>query len=236
MQETMQSVGASLPSMLARMRLRLTLLVLVASLPFVLWSVLPVGSSAQDPGKMQKKIDRNQSLIGGHKAKERVLTTDISRQTSKISSLESDITRLSARQQKLQTSLDDKRAELAVVQRKLREESARLTRLRARLLVVRRALANRLVELYKADAPDAITVVLESEGFADLLTRADFMERVSRQDSKIMTIVADAKAEATTTAKKLDSLEKQQAKVAQQIEDQRDEVSTVRVGLVDRRD
>src|SRR3954465_5362873 len=102
MQETMQSVGASLPSMLARMRLRLTLLVLVTSLPFVLWSVLPVGSSAQDPGKIQKKIDPRQSLIGGHKAKERVLTSDISSQTKRINDLQSDITRLSTRQQTLQ--------------------------------------------------------------------------------------------------------------------------------------
>src|SRR3954454_2133197 len=125
MQESVQAPGHGLPSMLARMRLRLTLLVLVASLPFVLWSVLPVGSSAQDPSKIQKKIDRNNSLIGGHKAKERVLTTDISRQTNKINALESDITRLSARQQKLQTSLDAKRAELAVVQGKLRSERAR---------------------------------------------------------------------------------------------------------------
>src|ERR1044072_6306994 len=103
MQETVQSARASLPRMLRLMPLRLTLRVLVASLPFVLWSVLPVGSSAEDPSKIQKKIDRNNSLIGGHKAKERVLTTDISRQTSKINSLESDITRLSARQQELQT-------------------------------------------------------------------------------------------------------------------------------------
>ncbi|MDA0163901.1 peptidoglycan DD-metalloendopeptidase family protein [Solirubrobacter ginsenosidimutans] len=218
------------------MRLRLTLLVLVTSLPFVLWSVLPVGSSAQNPGTIQKKIDRSQSLIGGHKAKERVLTTDISSQTKRINDLQSDITRLSTRQQTLQTSLDQKRAQLAVVQRKLREERARLTRLRARLLVVRRALADRLVQLYKADAPDAITVVLESDGFADLLNRADFMERVSRQDSKIMGVVASAKTDATTTAKKLDGLEKQQAKVTKDIQNQRDEVSTVRVGLVDRRD
>ena len=94
------------------------------------------------------------------------------------------------------------------MQRELRQERARLTRLRARLLVVRRALAARLVELYKADAPDAITVVLESDGFADLLTRTEFMERVSRQDAKIMDIVADAKADATATAKRLDTLEK----------------------------
>ena len=37
------------------------------------------------------------------------------------------------------------------MQRKLRQERARLTRLRARLLVVRRALAQRLLDLYKAD-------------------------------------------------------------------------------------
>jgi peptidoglycan DL-endopeptidase CwlO len=222
--------------MRARMRLRLSLLALVASLPFVLWSVLPVFSEAQSPGKIQSKIDRNQSLIGGHKARERVLTSDIAGQTRRINGLEGDITRLSTRQQKLQTSLDRKRAELAIVQRRLREERARLTRLRARLLVVRRALAQRLVELYKADAPDAITVVLESEGFADLLTRTEFMERVSRQDAKIMNIVANAKADAAATSKRLDKLEKREARVARQIESERDEVSTIRVGLVDRRD
>ena len=90
--------------MARRMRLRLTLLALVASLAFVLWSVLPVGSEAQSPGQIQKKIDRNKSLIGGHKARERVLTGDISGQTRRINTLEGDITRLSNRQQKLQTS------------------------------------------------------------------------------------------------------------------------------------
>ncbi|HWK25825.1 MAG TPA: peptidoglycan DD-metalloendopeptidase family protein [Solirubrobacter sp.] len=219
------------------MRLRLILLALVAGLPFVLWSVLPVGSSAdQSPGQIQRKIDRNHSLIGGHKARERVLTTDISAQTRRIDGLESDITRLSARQQKLQSSLDAKRAELASVQRRLRDERARLTRLRARLLEVRKLLAARLVELYKADAPDMMTVVLEADGFADLLTRTEFMERVSRQDAKIMQIVADAKQDATATAARLDALERRQAKVTAQIEAQRDEVSSVRSGLVDRRD
>src|SRR3954470_22992172 len=104
------------------MRLRLALAAFLAvALPFALWSVLPVGSSAdQSPGQIQKKIDRNQSLIGGHKARERVLTTDISQQSTRINTLQSDITRLSAKQAKLQNSLDKKRAQLAVVQRNLR--------------------------------------------------------------------------------------------------------------------
>ena len=211
--------------------------VLAVALPLVLWSVVPVGSSAaQSPGKIQEKIDRNQSLIGGHKAKERVLTSDISSKTKRINSLESDISRLSARQQKLQTSLERKREELAAVQRRLRSERARLARLKARLLVVRRALAERLVTLYKADKPDIITVVLESKGFEDLLTRTEFMTRISRQDAKIMNTVATAKRDATATEARLDKLEARAAKVAASIEAERDEVSTVRVGLVDRRE
>ena len=219
-----------------RMRVRLFLLVAVVAAPLLLWSLLPVGSTAQSPGELQKKIDRNNSLIGGHKARERVLTSDISQQTRRIDALQSDISRLSARQQKLQTSLDAKREELAAVQRRLRQERARLTRLRARLIVVRRALAERLVYLYKADPPDAVTVVLESDGFADLVSRTEFMTRVSKQDAKIMNIVSEAKEDATATEARLDRLEKREKKVAAQIESERDQVSSVRVGLVGRRD
>src|SRR3954451_11637569 len=220
-----------------RMRSRLTLLLLAVVLPVALWAALPVGSSAgQTPGQLQSKIDRKQSLIGGHQARERVLTTDIAGYTSKIRTLQSDITRLSARQQKLQTSLDAKRAELAKVQAELNSERARLARLKARLLVVRRTLAQRLVDLYKADRPDVVTVVLNSNGFEDLLERTEFMHRISQQDSRIMTVVRDAKAEETATEARLNTLERKQASGAKAIETQRDQVSTVRVSLVDRRD
>ena len=59
------------------MRLRLLVLAVVA--PIALWAVLPVLSSADDPspGQIQKQINRKQSLIGGHKKHERVLTSDI---------------------------------------------------------------------------------------------------------------------------------------------------------------
>jgi murein DD-endopeptidase MepM/ murein hydrolase activator NlpD len=219
------------------MRVRLVMwAALAVAAPFVLWSVLPVFSAAdQSPGQIQKKIDRNQSLIGGHKARERVLTTDISGQTKRIDALQSNIDTLSAKQDKLQTSLEQKRAKLAQVQNELRQERARLARLRARLLVVRRTLAARLTDIYKADEPDVVTVVLESNGFADLLEQTEFMSRISRQDSHIMNIVAAAKAESTDSAAKLDKLEKQAADVAKQIEAERDQVSSVRTTLVERR-
>lgn len=195
-----------------------------------------VAPAQQSSEQLQKKIDRKNSLIGGHKARERVLTSDIASQSNRIGALQTDIDKLSARQQKLQTSLDAKRSELAVVQRRLRTERARLTRLKERLTVVRRTLAQRLLDLYKAGDPDLISVVLDSNGFEDLLTRTEFMTRISKQDAKIMTIVATAKQDAAATEARLDKLEAREAKVAAAIESERDEVSTVRVGLVDRRE
>src|SRR5262249_755101 len=205
------------------MRLRLLVLAVVA--PVALWAILPVLSEGQTPGQIQSKINRKQSLIGGHKAHERVLTSDIEQYTDRIHALEGDIDKLSARQHKLQTSLDAKREELAAVQAKLRTERARLARLKARLLLVRRTLAQRLVALSKADHPDSVTVVLNSNGFEDLLERTEFMHRISQQDAHIMDVVRTAKADATSTEARLSTLEKTEAHVAAQIQQQRDQVS-----------
>jgi hypothetical protein len=78
--------------------------------------------------------------------------------------------------------------------------------------------------------------VLESDGFADLLERTEFMKRVSDQDSRIIDRVRTARAEAKKTAKHLAVLEKRQTRIANAIQARRDAVSRVRVQLVDRRD
>ena len=69
------------------------------------------------------------------------------------------------------------------------------------------ALAQRLVELYQADTPDLVTVILNANGFADLLERGDFMQRVSEQDQQIITIVRTARADATATEARLQTFE-----------------------------
>src|SRR4051812_8608941 len=194
--------------MARQMLLRLRVLIVVAAVPLVLWGVLPLVSSGQpSPNQLQHKIDRKEAQIRYHRGRERLLTSDISAYTHQISSLQSDITRLQTRQTRIEVDLAAKRAQLARIQERLRQERLRLIRLRARLAEARTALGKRLVELYKADQPDYVTVILESDGFADLLERTEFMQRVSSQDARIIGIVRAAKAEATATAKRLDRLE-----------------------------
>src|SRR5215210_3328786 len=203
---------------------RLGLLFAVASLPLVLWASLPVLS---DGSPLSSRIQQKRRAIEQKKGRERVLSSTVARYSHKIGALQSDITVLQRKQVRIQGDLDAKRAELARIQEELRQERIRLARLRARLAEARIALAGRLVELYKADKPDVVTVVLNSDGFADLLDRTEFMQRVSDQDARIIDRVRTARADAKRTAEHLDKLEKRQTKVAAAIEASRDEVARV---------
>jgi murein DD-endopeptidase MepM/ murein hydrolase activator NlpD len=220
---------------MARRMPRLRLLALVAAMPLLLWLAVPVLSNG-DPGSLPEKIDSKRSQIQAKKGRERVLTTTISRYSARISTLQGDITALQARQARIQADLDAKLAELARVQDRLRRERIRLARLRARLAEARTVLSKRLVEIYKADRPDVVTVILESDGFAELLERMEFMQRVSAQDTRIIARVQAAKAEAAATAKRLDALEERQRDVTAIVARRRDEVAAVKDSLVDRRE
>jgi murein DD-endopeptidase MepM/ murein hydrolase activator NlpD len=213
--------------------MRLRLLIAAVAIPFALWAFLPLGADGQS---LSSKIQRKRDQIEGKKSSERVLTASISTYSGRIRSLQGDITRLSVKQARIQGDLDRKLARLSQIQTELRAERARLTRLRARLAEARVTLSHRLVDLYKADNPDVLTVVLNSDGFADLLERSEFARRVGKQDNRIIVAVKLAKADATSTAKRLAGLEAEAKSVAASIQQRRDAVVQVKDDLASRRD
>ena len=207
------------------------LIIALAAIPLALWLFVPVASNGQ---QLQRKIEQKRRAIETRKKRERVLTSTIEGYSRRIGVLERDITTLRARQATIEADLGAKRAELAEIQRDLRSERARITRLRARVVEARAALSDRLVYLFKADEPDVVTVILESEGFADLLQRTSFMQRVSQQDARIIDRARDAKAEATAAEKKLDRTEARQRKVTAIVARHREEVAAIKNRLVGR--
>jgi len=218
---------------MARRMSRLRLVIAVAAMPLALWLAVPVLS---DGSPLSSRIQEKRRQIERKKGRERVLTTTISSYTKRIDVLQSDITVLQARQLRIETDLADKRDELARIQDELRRERIHLARLRARLAEARAALSERLVELYKADEPDVVTVILEADGFADLLERAEFMQRVSQQDARIIDRVRRAKAEAVAAEKRLDALEQRQREVTAEVARRAAEVDAVKDTLVERRE
>ncbi|MDP9376000.1 MAG: peptidoglycan DD-metalloendopeptidase family protein [Actinomycetota bacterium] len=184
---------------------------------------------------LQSKISKKRSQVKAKKQREQVLSSDVAKWSRKINVLQGDITTLQRRQFRLEADLSAKRTELTSIQARLRAERLRLVRLRARLAKGREALAVRLVELYKADKPDYVSVMLEADGYADLLERTEFMKRVSDQDRRIITYVVAAKEDAKRTAERLDKLEERQRYVTEVVEQRRDEVTAIKGKLVQRR-
>jgi murein DD-endopeptidase MepM/ murein hydrolase activator NlpD len=205
-------------------------------LPILLWVVLPAGTlGAGKLSEIQDRIQSTQNQIDRKKGKERVLTTQISQYNARINVLQGSITTLTVKVTRLQTDLDKKRALLSRIQSDLRYQRARLVRLRARLKQARHTLARRLVELYKSDRPDLVTVLLNSKGFADLIEREEFIRRIGEQDANIIDIVATAKADATESAARLEDLEAKQRKITAEVLEQRNEIADARGELLDQR-
>ena len=216
--------------------MRTRLLLSCAALALALWALAPLPSLGASPGsrlgRIQKKIDRTQGKIERRRGTERVLTTQISAYTQRIRVLQGRIDSLERRQAAVEADLARKRAELDRIQGRLRAERALLLRLRARLAEARAALAQRLRELYEADKPDIVTVILSANGFADLLERGEFMQRVSEQDRVIFTRVREAKARAVAAEARLAGLERRQRAVTRAVLARRDEIATVKQGLI----
>jgi murein DD-endopeptidase MepM/ murein hydrolase activator NlpD len=218
---------------MARRMPRLRLVIVVAAVPLLLWGILPVLSQGQG---LQGRIEKKRAQIDAKRGRERVLTTDITSLSRQIGALQSDITTLQTRQVRLEADLAAKRAELARIQERLRQERIRLARLRARLAESRTVLAARLVALYKAGEPDIVTVILKSDGFAQMLESTEFIQRIGEQDKRIIDAVRAAKAESAATAKRLDALEARQQRVTDAVAARRDEVVAVKTRLVSRRE
>jgi len=195
--------------------------------------VLPMpGSSAP----LSSRIDQKKQQIQSHKAKEGVLSTTIERFSSRIDAVQGEISATERRLNQVQTSLDRQKEKLLAVRNRLEAARDRLERLRSRLATARTVLAKRLVEIYKADTPDALTVILEADGFGDLLERAEFLKRISEQDREITDQVRGLRDKAQDQAVQLADLEEQEQVVAERILRERDQVAAVENKLVGARD
>jgi murein DD-endopeptidase MepM/ murein hydrolase activator NlpD len=203
------------------------------TLALAAYFLLPLpGTSAP----LKQRIERKRAEIQKVQQREGVLTTTIQRFSTRIEGLQGEIGATRERLERAQGSLDRQQAELLELRDRLEEARDRLERLRRELATARRVLAARLVEIYKADAPDALTVVLEADGFGDLLERAEFLDRISEQDREITERVRGLRDLARDQAVQLAHLEERERLVAEELLRQRNVIATAEEQLVSSRD
>jgi murein DD-endopeptidase MepM/ murein hydrolase activator NlpD len=185
---------------------------------------------------LSTRIDQKREQIERHRAKEGVLSTTIESFSTRIDAVQGEIAATERQLARVQSSLDRQKAKLLEVRNRLEEARDRLERLRSELATARRVLAKRLVEIYKADSPDALTVILSADGFGDLLERAEFLDRISDQDREITDRVRGLRDEAKDQAVELARLEEQEQLAAERILRERDQIAAVESQLVGARD
>jgi murein DD-endopeptidase MepM/ murein hydrolase activator NlpD len=93
-------------------------------------------------------------------------------------------------------------------------------------------LAKQLVNSYKSDNPDLMTVVLESSGFKDLLERLSFAQRIRKQDVQVVSQVRAARRAVAAQATKLGALEVRQQALTAAVLQQRNSLGQTKVSLV----
>jgi murein DD-endopeptidase MepM/ murein hydrolase activator NlpD len=168
---------------------------LVALACFAAVLLATAAAPAQD---LQSRLDEKQAELDSAKHQEGVLSTTIAGFTDQIDQLTGEVATLRNRE--------------AIVQQQLEETQARLGRERAELNILRdrfqksiRILKGRLVAIYKSDEPDALTVILQADGFDDLLERYQYLTSIEEQDSALVGRVRDLRVDTRNTVEQVRS-------------------------------
>lgn len=169
--------------------------ILVASILALLVAVLAFVASAP-AAELQERLDAKEAEIDEATGKQELLTTEISRFDDQIDQLTGEVAALRNREAVVQVELDEAQAQLEVEQDNLRI-------LRKRLGRSIDALEERLVEIYKAGEPNAISVVLESDGFDDALGRYEYLQSLQSQNSSIVGRVREIRDDTRDTVERV---------------------------------
>jgi murein DD-endopeptidase MepM/ murein hydrolase activator NlpD len=141
---------------------------------------------------LTERLDQTQSSLNRASTREGVLSSKISRESDTLRRLQGEVAVLRSREAEVAAQLRQKQAEL-------REAQKRLEILRAHLRRSVTILEDRLVEIYKSGNPDLITVLLNSDGFDDMVERAGYLQVIEDQDSTIVERVRDLRDQTQAT-------------------------------------
>jgi cell wall-associated NlpC family hydrolase len=173
--------------------------------------------------------------LAARRAKATDLRAAIAAETKRIEATNESVANAQERLAGLQQQVSAREAELASVQHGIVKARDHLSRLENRLHAASTALAANLVASYKDQEPDVVTVVLESHGFADMLERLQFMERIRKHDARVVGNTKTARREVLAETARLQKLLVRNQELVSQVREARDRAAAVQGALLTRR-
>ncbi len=218
-----------MPAASRRSRIRLVaVLVGATAAPLALWSALPLGASGANQAQVEGQIEQS-------KARESELRSAAARLAKLERIAERGVAVLQQRQAQAQSELDRYEAKLATTEERLAASRKRLASEQRRLQRDRTVLAGNLRASYLRGQPDLATVVIESEGFADLVERFRYESDLRARNARILDNVRDARARTMRLERSLNQVVPEQRRATAAVRRERDAVAQRTAALAERR-
>jgi septal ring factor EnvC (AmiA/AmiB activator) len=166
-------------------------------------------AGAKDPS-LKDKIDAARSDAGQ-------LSHRVDAQTAQIASLTAQAHQAGARAMELNAQVQTAEARSHELATQLDAAERQLDQLREQYAQSVRDLDQRLVAIYESDAPDYLTVLLDSNGFDDLSTRSDYLNALHHADIRIADKVASLRDQVAGNVHRVADLKQQSDQEAVQL-------------------
>ena len=171
----------------------------------LLFAVLCVAASA--PAKdLEEKLQDTQGKLSHVRQSQTALAATIAEQNKAIDSMLGEVSALRQKQAAAEEELAAKQDELDAATAKLEADRRRLAQVRARLQRALEVLRDRLVAIYESGNPDMLNVVLDSASWAEVNTRADYLNQIQQYDDSVAARVKALRDQAQAAVKRMTSV------------------------------
>lgn len=162
------------------------------------------------------------------------LRAAVAAEEARIADTREGLADANARLTKLNNKLSQRRKQLDETQDELVRTRVRLTRLERKQTTAETQLAANLRESYMDGKPNFTTVVLNADGFADMVSRFEFVRRIARRNASVLGDTRDARIKVKGMTAELKELRGTYAELARTAEQDRDSADTLRHALLNR--
>jgi peptidoglycan hydrolase CwlO-like protein len=204
-------------------RLGLPLLCLLCLCGFAAANATAQDATSEVEGKLQE-LQSNIDQQGG-------LQGSIDAQNAQINALIAQESELRRRADAVQAELDNRQAELEQANAELNGERAHLREVRAHLTRAIASLEDLLVGIYKSSSPDTLSIILGSASFEDLLTEAEYLDRIQNYDEAVVERVSGLRAEIEESVQLLRDAQERIKVARDQVAGRRQELAATQTDL-----
>jgi len=181
---------------------RLALAALLAAAAALVVLLAASAAPAQD---LESKLEAKEAKLAEARERSSVLTTTISRYGERIDRLTEEVATFRNKEAAVEVRLDAKQAELDRAQAQLDEGKKRLAEARAHLKRALSTLRERLVAIYETGSPDVLSVIVNANGYDDLVSQAGYLNRIRDNDEAIVGRVRELRDQVQRTVSRLRS-------------------------------